>query len=138
MGKPSAEAPRGGIVEETRRLGWGTLEEETGRYFCAGAVCQPWLADVVFTSVPPNAFAGYADPGRVKIAWTLEAAPLGPGRTRFATETRVVATDAEARRLFRRYWWRVRPGILLIRLFLLRAVRRGVEAAAGPPADLAV
>ena len=82
-----------GLVEKTLRLGWGILEEEEGRYFCAGAVCRPWLADVDFRPLPPADFAAYAEPGRVKIAWTLEALPEKAGWTRFATETRAAATD---------------------------------------------
>jgi hypothetical protein len=116
-------------VEETRSLGWGVLEEEPGRFYCSGAVCQPWLANVRFRAIPPADFAGYAEPDLVKIAWTLEALPLGPARTRLSTETRVAATDASARRKFRRYWSFVRPGIVLIRVFLLRGVRRSAERA---------
>jgi hypothetical protein len=129
LGSRQNEGPREGLVDETRRLGWGVLEEDEGRYYCAGAVCQPWLADVVFASVPPTEFAGYGEPDRVKIAWTLEVEPLGPERTRLATETRAAATDERARRKFRRYWRFVSPGIVLIRRCLLRAVRRAAERA---------
>ena len=124
-----APGPRAGLLEETRRLGWGVLEEEKGRYYCSGAICQPWLADVAFRAVPPEDFTGFAPPDAVKIAWTLEALPLGPSRTRFSTETRVSATDDAARRKFQRYWRGVRPGIVLIRLCLLRGVRRSAERA---------
>jgi hypothetical protein len=116
-----------GLVEKTLRLGWGVLEEEEGRFFCAGAVCRPWLADVDFHSLPPTKFAAYAEPGRVKIAWTLEVEPEEAGWTRFATETRAVATDEASRVKFRRYWRLAGPGILLIRKFLLPAVRREAE-----------
>ena len=63
----------------------------------------------------------------VKIAWTLEVEPLAPARTRFRTQTRVVATDDAARRKFRRYWRMFGMGIVLIRLLLLPAVRREAE-----------
>jgi hypothetical protein len=63
----------------------------------------------------------------VKIAWTLEAEPLGDELTRFATETRAAATDAEARAKFRRYWRRFGIGIILIRKLLLPAVQRQAE-----------
>jgi hypothetical protein len=129
LGSSRPAAPRRGLVEETRSLGWGVLGEEAGRSYCSGAVCQPWLADVVFRSVPPAEFRGYHEPDAVKIAWTLEALPLGPERTRFSTETRVAATDASARRKFLRYWRFVRPGVLLIRVFLLRGVRGSAERA---------
>jgi hypothetical protein len=63
----------------------------------------------------------------VKIAWTLEAEPVGPATTRFAQETRVVATDEQARMKFLRYWRWARFGIVAIRLLMLPAVRRAAE-----------
>jgi hypothetical protein len=60
------------------RMGWGTLAERPGRFFIAGAACQPWQANVVFTPIEPDRFQTYAEPDRVKIAWTLEAEPRGP------------------------------------------------------------
>jgi len=116
-----------GILDETRAQGWGLLAEEPGRLVVCGAVCQPWRGNVVFAPVPPEQFAAYAEPGQVKIAWTLEAEPLGPERTRFTHETRATATDAEARARFRRYWRWARFGIITIRLVLMPAIRREAE-----------
>lgn len=130
-----AARPPAGLVSEMLELGWGRLAEEPGRFFVAGAACQPWQADVVFTPIAPERFATYAEPGQVKIAWTLEAEALGPALTRFATETRVVATDEQARARFRRYWRVFGVGIVMIRRLLLPAVRREAERrwqAAGP------
>ena len=127
--RAARSAPRRpqGILEETRSLGWGVLAEERGRFIVCGATCQPWLPDVAFTAVDPDEFATFAQPDRVKIAWTLEAVEIGPGTTRFAQETRAVATDAQARTRFRRYWRWARFGIVAIRLLLLPAVRRAAE-----------
>ena len=94
--------PRG-IIEELRGLGWGCLLERPGELFVGGAVCQPWLADVKFRAVPPEHFAGFAEPNMVKIAWTLEASPLGPSLT---------------------------VGIYSIRWLLLPAIRRKAEGLA--------
>ena len=63
----------------------------------------------------------------MKIAWTLEAEALGPALTRFAQETRAVATDEQARIRFRRYWRWARFGIIAIRLLMLPALRRSAE-----------
>jgi hypothetical protein len=63
----------------------------------------------------------------VKIAYTLGAEPLGPGRSRFVTRARVVTTDAEARRRFRRYWAPMSAGIILIRYMSLPMVKREAE-----------
>jgi hypothetical protein len=122
----SPRVPRG-IVDETTRLGWGLLAEEHGRWVACGARCQPWLADVKFVAIPPEDFAGYAEPGVVKIAWSLEAVEVAPNITRLAQETRAVATDAAARAKFLRYWRWARFGIVAIRLLMLPAVRREAE-----------
>lgn len=116
-----------GLLAETQSLGCGTLLEEPGRLVVCGATCRPWLADVGFTPIPPEAFAAYAEPDQVKIAWTLEAEPLGPALTRFSHETRVMATDSEARAKFVRYWRWARFGIVGIRLLLLPAIGREAE-----------
>jgi hypothetical protein len=88
--------------DDLLRMGWATLAEEPGHLFIAGAACQPWQADVVFTPIGPERFRLYVEPNRVKVAWTLEAQSLGSELTRLATETRAVGTDAVARSRFRR------------------------------------
>lgn len=123
-----AARPAQGLVAETRSLGWGVLRDEPGRLYVSGALCQPWLADVRFEALPAGEFAGWRGPDRVKIAWTLEAEPLAPTLTRFASETRAVATDDAARSRFMDYWRWARFGIVAIRLLLLPAVRSAAEA----------
>jgi hypothetical protein len=123
---PAAGQPTG-LVADMLALGWGCLADGPGHVFVAGAACQPWQADVVFSPIAPEQFAAYAEPDQVKIVWTLEAEALGPALTRFATETRVVATDAQARAKFRRYWRRFGIGIVMIRRLLLPAIRRQAE-----------
>lgn len=126
--QPPSEQPGGLGPDALLAMGWGRLAETSGRLFIAGAVCQPWKADVVFTPLSPEQFAEYREPGFVKIAWTLEAVPLGPALTRLATETRAVSTDEEARARFRRYWRLLGGGIRAIRWLLLPAIRRRAES----------
>jgi hypothetical protein len=123
---PAAPRRPQGIIEETRALGWGTLAQVPGRLIVCGAVCQPWLPDVRFHALEPAAFRDFAEPDQVRIAWTIEAHPLGPDRSLLVQETRVAGTDAPARLKFRRYWRWARFGIVSIRL-LLPAVRRAAE-----------
>ena len=78
-------------------------------------------------AVAPVEFAACNEPDQVKIACTLEAEPWEASRTRFATETRVDATDAGARAKFPRILAETRSRNHLIRLVLLRAVRREAE-----------
>jgi hypothetical protein len=116
-----------GFVQEMLRIGWGTLAEQRNRWFVAGAVCQPWLADVVFTPISPARFAAYSEPDQVKILWTLEAEHLDPARSLFATETRALGTDAQARARFHSYWRRFGGGVVMIRWLFLAAIRRTAE-----------
>jgi hypothetical protein len=127
LGARESALPQAGLVEVMQGLGWGCLAEERDHFFVAGAACQPWLADVVFSPIAPERFAHYAEPDQVKIAWTLEAESLGPALSRFATETRVAATDEQARIKFRRYWRVFGIGIVMIRKLLLPVLRREAE-----------
>jgi hypothetical protein len=120
-----ARAP--GLLADVQALGWGVLAEVPGREVVVGAVTKPWEADVTFRALPPDRFAGFSEPGYVKIVWTLRADPRGPTASVFRTETRAVATDAEARARFRRYWSFVSPGIITIRWALLRPVQKDAE-----------
>ena len=122
---PGRELPKG-LIAQVKALGWGVLAE-TETEIVMGAVTEPWKADVVFQAIPPESFAAFAEPGYVKIAWTLRADPEAAGGSTFRTETRVVATDAEARARFRRYWSLASPGISLIRWLSLVPVKCDAE-----------
>ena len=69
----------------------------------------------------------FAEPGYVKIVWTLRADPSSERRCMLRTETRAVATDSLSREKFRRYWALVSPGVVLVRLSLLTPVKRVAE-----------
>ena len=123
-----AERPQvRGFIESMKAIGWGVLAEKPGREIIMGAVTKPWEANPVFRPLPPEEFESFAEPDYVKIAWTLRAIPLPNGASLFRTETRAVATDAQARRKFRFYWSLLSPGIILIRLALLPAIRATAE-----------
>jgi hypothetical protein len=116
-----------GMVAETLALGWGILVERPHRELVMGAVTQPWVAEVKFRAIPAGQFSSFAEPDLVKIAWTLEVEPINARLTRFRTQTRVLATDENARRKFRRYWRLTGAGIILIRWLANRAIRRASE-----------
>ena len=92
-----------------------------------GAVTQPWLANVVFRTLPPEEFVAFREPDYVKIAWTLRADPLTATESIFRTETRVVTTSPAARAKFRRYWAFASPGIILIRWASLGPLKAEAE-----------
>ena len=129
MGAKRTEPDRPhGLIAETTSMGWRLLAEIPGREIVLGAATTPWLADVTFRPLAPETFAGFDEPGYVKIAWTLRADPAFPSGTMFQSETRAVATDADARDRFRRYWTRVAPGVVAIRWILLRLLKKAAEA----------
>ena len=115
------------LLAQMQSIGWVVLAEKAGREIVFGAVTQPWLASPVFRSIPAPEFAQFAEPGFVKIAWTLRADPIDEQRSMFHTETRVSTTDAAARERFRTYWSFVAPGVELIRMALLRPLKRTAE-----------
>jgi len=117
------------LIEQVKALGWVELARVPGREVVLGAVTQPWQGDVTFHSIAPERFAAFAEPGFVKIAWTLRADPLGDHASRFRSETRAMATDEASRRRFRNYWSLVAPGVWLIRRLSSRPMRQSAESA---------
>lgn len=128
--KPTHPPASRGLVETFKEIGWCVLDETLGQEIVFGAVAQPWLADAGFRTIPSAEFRTFNEPGWVKIAFTLSAEPAGASSSVVRTETRVITTDADARKRFRTYWSLVRPGVELIRIILLRGVKANAEAVA--------
>ena len=126
-GEPDTRPHPAKLMAQMQSIGWVVLAEKAGREIVFGAVTQPWEAAPVFRSIPAAEFADFAEPGYVKIAWTLRADPAGANRSVFRTDTRVCTTDAESRKRFRTYWSFVAPGVELIRLAMLRPLKHLVE-----------
>jgi len=124
---PDAASRPKGLLADVQSLGWRVLAEIPGREIVLGALTQPWKANVVFQCPAPEAYREASPPDHVKIIWTLRVDPVGSTECLLRTETRVVATDATARRKFRWYWAAFSAGIILIRGAMLRAARRSAE-----------
>jgi hypothetical protein len=127
-GEPDPRPHPSTLMEQMQSIGWVVLSERPGREIVFGSVTQPWEATPVFRSIPADRFREFAEPGFVKIAWTLRADPVDDARSVFHTETRVSTTDPAARERFRNYWSFVAPGVELIRLAMLRPLKRTAEA----------
>lgn len=112
--------PRGGSVYSAlRALGFEQLVCEDD-CVVLGAAGRPWSPR---GRIVPLAGAG---PGQVRMVVSIEAAPEDDG-ARLATETRVAAVDASARRALRRYWLVVGPFSALIRRRWLAAADRALQ-----------
>jgi len=132
---PPARPQTLSLVDEMRSIGWSVLEEVPGRQIVLGAVTRPWEANVIFRGLPPASYAPFDSAGYVKLVVTLAVDSLGPRESVFRTETRALATDAESRAKFRRYWSVFSPGILLIRSEALKLVRREAERNEAEPVE---
>lgn len=129
-GQPDERPHPATLLDQMESIGWVVLSEKAGREIVLGCVTQPWLANPVFRPVPAAEYLAFAEPGYVKIAWTLRADPIDAAHATFHTETRVTTTDAVARQRFRNYWSFVQPGVELIRIAMLRPLKRAAEARA--------
>jgi hypothetical protein len=109
------------------RRGFVLLDEQQGRELLIGLVGRFWRASGELRPTDARSFRGPQEPGTAQAAWNFSVEPVGPGRTRLATETRIRCADAAARARFRLYWLLVRPGSGLIRRLMLRAIRQSAE-----------
>jgi hypothetical protein len=110
------------IFDEMRRVGFEVEAEEPGRELAFAAVGQPWKVRGGKRRRGVD-FRTFAEPGFAKMAFNFRL----DGPT-LSTETRVLLTDEQSRRAFRRYWLVIRPFSGLIRRAWLRAIARRAEA----------
>jgi len=124
------------LLDEMLRSGFLVLAEEPGREIVFGLVGRVWR--MAGDERPPGvdglpAFVAFERPGYAKVATNLVVTDSGDGWCRVTTETRILATDASARRAFGAYWRVIRPGSGLLRRSWLAAIRRRAEGAASSP-----
>ena len=105
--------------------GFQVLVDDPPREVVVGAIGQVWRPRIPFVHVDgADAFAAFAEPGYVKVAWAIRLSPLDEGSTHLELEVRVSATDDAAWRRFRRYFLLIGPASRYIRRSLLRALGR--------------
>lgn len=107
-----------------------TLVTVEGEEQVKGKIAKFWKLRPETAPIEPGdaaAFARFAEPGWAKAAMGLRVVPDGDGSV-ISFETRVQATDARSRRVFRAYWLLIRVGgAAFIRIEVLRAVARRAE-----------
>ena len=120
---PGADRP---ILDVALGSGFVLLREEAGREIVLGALvcCAP--------RVPPRSAEEFQalSGSLARAVMNFHVEDAGGGRSRLVTQTRVAATDAEAERVFARYWRVIYPGSALIRRMWLRAIKARAEAGA--------
>lgn len=116
------------ILEVATRTTFLTLAEKPGEELLVGTVVlRPQGAQPPQTA---EQFRQITQPGFALAAMNFRLEDGGANATLVSTETRVYATDDDARRRFARYWRTIYPGSAFIRRMWLRAVKKRAEAQA--------
>lgn len=110
--------------------GFVVVVEDPGHEIVLGTVGPFWRVFGGGRRTTASDFATYDEPDSARAAMNFRVEPIGDGRTRVSTETRVSATDDRGRRAFRRYWRFIAPGSALIRFEMLRLIKRAAESTA--------
>lgn len=114
--------------EALEEIGFVVLGEEPGRELVVGAVGQFWRPVGNLRRIEPEDFTTFDAPDHAKGAMNFRVTASG-ATSRVVTETRVMCTDANARRKFRLYWALIGPFSGLIRGEMMRTLKRSAEAA---------
>jgi len=91
-----------------------------------GLVGQFWKPSGNLQSFTPIEFVNYVKPGFTKATWSFTLSANKEIST-LETETRIFCTDDHSRRLFKRYWFFIRPFSGLIRMEILKGIRTKSE-----------
>jgi hypothetical protein len=103
--------------------GFQILAEDPSREVVVGAIGKVWRLEIPFVHVADaDAYAGFAEPGWIRVAWALRVIPWGERDARVELELRVDATDDASWRKFRRYFALIGPASRGIRRALLRSI----------------
>jgi hypothetical protein len=112
-------------------IGWIVLGERPGSELTFGQVSKAWKgrASPPDEPVTPATFLGFDQPGFAKVVESTRVDPYGERASIVTAESRVLCTDDDSRRRFRRYWLAVTPFTHLMRFIALPALARKAESA---------
>lgn len=102
------------------------LADDPPREVVLGLIAKPWARKKALLPFKTEDFKSFSEPGYAKIAWNFSFSEK-EGKTRIATETRILCTDSTSRRKFRLYWFFVKPFSGLIRLEILRLIKKNAH-----------
>jgi hypothetical protein len=119
---PSPDSP---VIDVAMRSGFQLLGELPPQEIVLGMAQGG--APYATTHSTPQDFKDLDRPGYAKIAMNFHVSSASNGWSTLSTETRILGTDATARRRFGRYWRVIHPGSALIRVMWLRAIKSRAE-----------
>ena len=113
--------------------GFMILAEKPGHELVLGAVGKFWRPASGIVRIKPSDFVSFDRPGVAKAVLNFTVTEQTATTSILATETRVLCTDAAARRSFGLYWRLIGPFSGVIRHLMLRKAKRAAEARRDPP-----
>jgi hypothetical protein len=117
---PTPDALR--LADMPRHGDWVLLGEDPPVEIAFGTIGRFWAGETVWKEIDAADFEAFAEPGLGKIACNFSLRPYGADRTLVTYECRTLATDADARRSFMRYWRPLAPFIGLVMRSQLRVI----------------
>jgi hypothetical protein len=126
-----ASSPPTFRLRDMPSIGWMLLGERPGAELVFGQIGKPWKPRGGAPSQPVTRaeFAGFDQPGFAKLVESTRVDPYGERSAIVTMETRVLCTDQDSRRHFRRYWLVVGPCSHLLRRTALHVWARRLEGA---------
>jgi hypothetical protein len=109
-------------------LGFVKLGEEPGVELVLGVVGRFWRLNSGLHPISAADFASFDEPGYAKAVLNFKVHDRPGASVRISTETRIVATDDDARKKFLRYWRLIGPFSGFIRTRMLAVIKRDAEA----------
>ena len=118
--------PERPFFEAMGETGWVVVARDDD-HAIYGLVGRFWWRDFGLRFVTVDEYLRFREPGYAKIAFELRCEPASNG-VRLVAETRVVTTDEEARRKFKRYWRLIALGARVTVRSMLKGIVRLAEA----------
>ncbi len=124
------------LIDILKKDGFVQLDEDPDREIVLGTISQYGYlsagSEMSLTDrkrLTRETFAAFNHPGYAKVAGNFRITEDEGAACVLTTETRILATDAAARRSFGVYWRLISSGSALIRIEWLKAIKRRAERA---------
>lgn len=120
--------PESGLtLDGMMKLGFVLLADKPSQEIVFGLIGRFWTLSAHIQRVSPRAFVKFDRPGFAKVAGNMAFTPVGNGKVRVSTETRVRCLDDKSRRYFRLYWSLIAPFSGIVRKEWLRLIKKQAE-----------
>jgi hypothetical protein len=116
-------------------LGFAVLADEPGGALVSGLALRYSAFERHVERLEADAFAGFSEPGFVKVVAGFSPTAQAGGATLLTGEVRVRATDDDARSTLRTTWFAVGPGLRLLVRRLLDLAKSESEGSGPQPGE---